>query len=243
MTERISFDFSDLDVVVTGASSGIGAATARAFIQSGANVTGTGTRATPERYPDIPDAIRYLSLNLKSPESIRAFTDAIDKVDILVNNAGMSDIHQPFEEAIQVNLISVYSICTALKEKLSLSSLQGGASIVNIASLLSTFAYISLAGYGAAKSGIVNLTKSLAEGWAPDNIRVNAVAPGNVHSVMTKKFEADDMANQHVINKTPQARWAEPEEIAYPILFLCSPGASYITGATLLADGGGSIRF
>ena len=243
MTKRITFDFTGLDVVVTGATSGIGAATARAFLRAGANVTGTGTRATPEGYSDIPGGIRYLQLNLKSPESIRAFTDAIDKVDILVNNAGMSDINQPFDEAIQVNLISVNSICTALKEKLSQSSLQGGASIVNLASLMSTFAYIGLAGYGAAKSGLVNLTKSLAEGWALDNIRVNAVAPGNVHSAMTKKFRGDEMTNQHVISKTPQARWGKPEEIADPILFLCSPGASYITGETLLADGGGSIRF
>ena len=98
-----------------------------------------------------------------------------------------------------------------------------------------------LPGYGAAKAGVVQLTKSLAAAWAADRIRVNAVAAGSVPTSMTATYANDAHWSKVVSDKTPLGRWGRREEIAHPILFLCSPAASFVTGHTLVVDGGYSI--
>jgi NAD(P)-dependent dehydrogenase (short-subunit alcohol dehydrogenase family) len=236
-----TFDFTDARVVVTGGTSGIGRATAEAFRAAGARVLVTGTKAALSDYPLSPRPFDYQPLELHRPESIARFAATVDAVDVLVNNAGHTMPQASFAEALQVNLTAVHDLTTRLHERLEASSLPGGASVVNLASMMSFFGSPWFHGYGAAKAAIVQLTRTLAAGWAKDRIRVNAVAPGSVPTAMTAPY-ADDPAIREMVNaKTPMGRWAEPAEIASAILYLSSSAATFVTGHTLVVDGGYSI--
>ena len=117
----------------------------------------------------------------------------------------------------------------------------GGASVVNLASMASYFGITIVPGYGAAKAGIVQMTKTLAAAWAADGIRVNAVAPGHVVTNMTKVMAESEEMSRPALERTPMGRWGEAGEISSSVLFLASSGASFITGQTLAVDGGYSI--
>lgn len=241
MSGTVRFDFSGRHVIVTGATSGIGYATAQAFIKADAQVVITGTRASAGEYKAIPAGATYRQLDLASNDSIARFTAAVDRVDVLINNAGATMPEATFAEGVQVNLLAVHEISTRLHDKLKASELPGGASVVNLASMMSYFGSPYFPAYGAAKAGILQLTRTFAAGWAKDGIRVNAVAPGSVPTGMTSRYADDPAIRELVNNKTPMGRWGEPEEIAESILYLCSSAASYVTGHTLVIDGGYSI--
>ena len=241
MAQTVSFDFSGASVIVTGGTSGIGHATAEAFLKGGARVLITGTRGSAGEYESIPKGAEYRQLNLESPDSVARFAGSVDLVDVLVNNAGHTMPQASFATTVQVNLMAVHDLSTRLHEKLKVSRLPGGASVVNLASMMSYFGSPWFPAYGAAKAGILQLTRTLAAAWAKDGIRVNAIAPGSVPTSMTAPFANDPAVHKMVNDKTPMGRWAEPVEIAAPILFLCSSAASFITGHTLVADGGYSI--
>lgn len=237
----IRFDFEGVLVIVTGGTSGIGAATARAFVDAGAQVTITGTRAAAADYEHVVAGCRYEPLQLAEPASIEAFAARAGPVDVLVNNAGHIMPDASFLDCLRVNLDAVHRLSSALYPRLATSRLDAGACVVNLASMMSFFGSPWLPGYGAAKAGVVQLTRTLAAGWAKERIRVNAVAAGSVPTRMTSKYAEDPEVAAMVNAKTPMGRWARPEEIAAPILFLCSPAASFITGHTLVVDGGYSI--
>lgn len=238
----IVFAFSDVNVIVTGGTSGIGLATARAFASAGARVTITGQRSSPADYRDSDlSGLEYRTLHLDDPASITAFAGTVEAVDILINNAGHVMPDADFAHAVQVNLNAVFQLSAALQPRLAQSTLRGGACIVNIASMMSYFGSPHMPGYGAAKAGIVQLTKTLAAGWAEHGIRVNAIAAGSVRTTMTATYADNPYWAKVVSDKTPLRRWAQPEEMAQPILFLCSAAASYVTGHTLVVDGGYSV--
>lgn len=244
MQHGITFDYTGVHVVVTGGTSGIGRAVADAFTAAGATVTVTGTRPALADYgiENVENAaLRYRQLRLDDAASVARFIEGVERVDILVNNAGQIMAEATFAEAVAVNLVAVHTISAGLHGRLKQSRLAGGASVVNLASMMSIFGSPHLPGYGAAKAGVVQLTMSLAAGWAQDGIRVNAVAAGSTVTAMTSAYANDPAVAAMVNAKTPLGRWARPEEMAGPILFLCSPAASYITGHTLVVDGGYSI--
>jgi NAD(P)-dependent dehydrogenase (short-subunit alcohol dehydrogenase family) len=241
MQRGITFDYAGAHVVVTGGTSGIGRAVADAFTAAGATVTVTGTRPVLADYGIEHPALRYRQLRLDDAASVARFINGIERADILVNNAGQIMAEATFAEAVAVNLVAVHTISAGLHGQLKESRLAGGASVVNLASMMSIFGSPHLPGYGAAKAGVVQLTMSLAAGWAQDGIRVNAVAAGSTVTAMTAAYANDPAVAAMVNAKTPLGRWARPEEMAGPILFLCSPAASYITGHTLVVDGGYSI--
>jgi len=235
------FDFSGARVVVTGGTSGIGRATADAFRAAGARVLVTGTKVTLADYALSGAPFDYQPLQLDRPESVERFAATIDAVDVLVNNAGHTMPQASFAEALQVNLTAVHDLTTRLHPRLRASALPGGASVVNLASMMSFFGSPWFHGYGAAKAAIVQLTRTFAAGWAADGIRVNAVAPGSVPTAMTAPYANDPAIREMVNAKTPMRRWAEPDEVAAAILFLSSSAATFVTGHTLVVDGGYSI--
>lgn len=242
------FDFSGSRVLVTGGSNGIGAGIARAFLDAGAVVSITGTRATASEYASDLSAYRYHALELTDPDAIERVAAAQGGLDILVNNAGATlpggrneYIPEVFEQALSINLFGAFRMATACKPLLAASALEGGASIVNLASMSSFFAVPMVPGYGAAKAAVVQMTKNLAVAWAADGIRVNAVAPGIVESNMTAPMKGIEALEKPQLDRTPLGRWGLPEDVAPAILFLASSSAAFITGQTLPVDGGYSI--
>jgi NAD(P)-dependent dehydrogenase (short-subunit alcohol dehydrogenase family) len=245
---RVTWDFSGCRVLVTGGTSGIGAGIASAFCEAGAEVTITGTRPGPSDYDGDLSGYTYHSLQMSDAEGIQRVAQAIDGLDVLVNNAGANlpggrDEYVPevFEEVVAINLFGAYRMALACKERLAASALDGGASIINLASMSSFFAVPMVPGYGAAKAGVVQMTKNLAVAWAPDRIRVNAVAPGFIETRMTAGMKGIEALEKPPIERTPMGRWGTSEDVAPAVLFLSSPAARFITGQTLPVDGGYSI--
>jgi 3-oxoacyl-[acyl-carrier protein] reductase len=243
-----SFDFGGSHVLVTGGSNGIGAGIARAFADSGAQVTITGPRASAEDYDADLSDYDYRPLQLTDHEAISALAGSLDSLDVLINNAGANlpggrNEWEPdvFEQSVAINLFGAFRLSLACKDLLVRSRLDGGAGIVNLASMSSFFAVPIVPGYGAAKAGIVQMTKNLATAWASDGIRVNAVAPGLIETNMTAPMKNIDALVEPQLARTALKRWGTPEDIAPPILFLASPAARFITGQTLAVDGGYSI--
>ncbi len=142
-----------------------------------------------------------------------------------------------FEQVIDANLNGVMRMCTACKPLLAASR----GSIVNIASMLTFFGGPRVPAYSASKGGIAQLTRSLAVAWAPDGIRVNAVAPGWIRTPMTQALQEDTARSAALLARTPMGRWGRPEDVAGPVLFLCSESAAFVTGAVLPVDGGYSV--
>ena len=240
-------DYAGAHVLVTGGTAGIGAGIAAAYRDAGAEVWITGTRACARDYADAMPGVRYLCMQLNDREQVEAAAAALPRLDILINNAGGNFVgdneFEPdvFARAVDVNLTGAYRLAHACRPKLAQSPLAGGASIIGLASMTSFFGTTYVPGYGAAKAGLVSLTKSLAMAWAGHNIRVNAVAAGFIVSRMMQAFIATPAMVEPAIARTPLGRLGTPADIAGAVLFLTSSAASFITGQTLAVDGGYSV--
>ncbi|MGA0191851.1 MAG: SDR family NAD(P)-dependent oxidoreductase [bacterium] len=229
-------------VLVTGGSSGIGAAIAQVFASNGDLVVATGaTKEEVERaqVQSESTAISFQELDVRDGSAVQACIDEIDSLDVLVNCAGVirrNAEHEPevFVDVIDINLNGSMRVCTAAREKLK----QRKGCIINTASMLSFFGGGLVPGYSASKGGIAQLTKSLAIAYAPDGIRVNAVAPGWIATQLTQALQEDRTRSEAILSRTPLGRWGEPADVAGPVLFLASDAARFVTGVVLPVDGG-----
>ncbi len=236
---RIAFDFSGLDVLVTGGTAGIGAGVAATFAASGARVTVTGTRASAQEYDCDLSGYRYEQFRADVADDAERLAARLDALDILVNNAGDTGAQpEDFMRTLDVNLGSVYRLSRACAPLLCKSTLEGGASVVNMSSFYAYYAHVFFPGYGAAKAAIVNLTQTLAAIWSKQVIRVNCVVVGSIASRMTEKYIVDGNVTPILAEHTLLDAWGDPSDIAGATLFLSSPAARFITGTSLAVDGG-----
>lgn len=249
MTNRAHFDFSGSTALVTGGTSGIGYATASLLRDSGATVTITGTRPGPQDYDDVNlSGLDYRQLSLTDDVGIAALAESFDTLDILINNAGANfpgglDESTPegFALSVQVNLLAPFTLTERLHAALKRSTAPGGASVVMLASMAAIRSVPVVPGYGSAKAGVLALTRNLAVKWAEDRIRLNTVVPGVVATRMTAPMDYVPEIKQEQVNHIPLGRFAEADEVASPILYLCTENASYCTGSALIVDGGYSV--
>lgn len=233
-------------VFITGGTSGIGAAIARAFAATGARVTATGAtlaeveaaQAWPANHP-----ITFRVLDVRQGAEVRAMVGEFPALDVLVNCAGVirreAELDpEVFAQTVDINLNGTMRVCAAARA--GLKARQG--CIVNTASMLSFFGGGLTPGYSASKGGVAQLTKSLAIAYAADGIRVNAVAPGWIATPLTQALQDDATRTAQILGRTPLGRWGQPEDVADPVLFLASPAARFITGVILPIDGGYLIQ-
>ncbi|HUY23381.1 MAG TPA: SDR family oxidoreductase [Acidimicrobiales bacterium] len=244
-----TFDYSGARVLVTGGSNGIGLGIATAFRDAGAEVAITGTRGSAGEYDHDLSGFAYHPCRLPDPGAVDAVAAALPGLDVLVNNAGQNlpggrSEYDPavFEEVVAVNLFSAFRMASACRPLLEASTVDGGASLVNLGSMASYFGIEFVPGYGAAKAGVVQMTKTLAVAWARHGIRVNAVAPGVIETNMTAIMMPHDAITKPILERTPMRRFGTPADIAPVVLFLASPAARYVTGQTLPVDGGFSVQ-
>jgi NAD(P)-dependent dehydrogenase (short-subunit alcohol dehydrogenase family) len=249
------FDLTGKGAFVTGASRGIGQVIAVALAEAGADValvarSEDGLADTASAITSMGRKAFVIPADVTSREAVdEAVTSAIDRlgeVDVVVNNAGGSNFMVTFRELrlagwdklMRLNLDSAVYVCHAFADHLLD---RGQGSVINVASVAGVASSPFLAGYGAAKAGLISLTKTLAVEWGGQGVRVNALCPGWTATDLNRNLWMDPTAGPATIATVPMARWAKPEEMAGPALFLASDASSYMTGQVLIVDGGQTI--
>ncbi|MFL6836146.1 MAG: SDR family NAD(P)-dependent oxidoreductase [Bradyrhizobium sp.] len=237
-------DFAGKQVLVVGGSSGIGNGIAQAFRAKGAGVHVCGTRAKASDYEPTEgshlEGLDYSQLDVSNAQAVENFRTSFDRLDVLVLAQGAVIYRRGefemdgFRKVVEVNLMSLMACATRFHAMLSAS--QGSLIIIS-----STAAYHSTMGnpaYNASKTGAVGLTRTLAQAWAENGIRVNGIAPGLVDTKMTKVTTSNPKRLEGAIERIPLKRLGTPADVAGAALFLASPLSSYVIGQTIVVDGG-----
>ena len=254
--ENSFFSLKGKVAIVTGGNGGIGKGITEGLAAAGSDVVvvARNQQKIQETVQEIERHFKTrvlgLSCDVSSQEEIQAMMqkvrDKFGKINILVNNAGMNIRKMPqdyepaeWDRVLDTNLRGPFLCCHAaypfMKETES-------GKIINIGSMTSIFGGAKLAPYGASKGGIVQLTKSLATAWAPDNIRVNAILPGWIDTDLTRQARKDiEGLHERVLDRTPSGRWGVPADLAGTAVFLSSAASDFVTGTAIPVDGGFSI--
>jgi 3-oxoacyl-[acyl-carrier protein] reductase len=230
--------------LVLGGSSGIGNGIARAFLEHRARVVVCGTRPSAADYlaqegSDL-SGLDYVALDVSSDGAVEAFVPPFERLDVLVCAQGTviykgGEFQMPgFRRVLDVNLLSVMACCLKFQPMLA----QSRGSIILLSSGGAFKATRGNPGYSASKGGLRLLTMTLGEAWARDGIRVNGIAPGYVDTKLTRVTRNHARRYEETLKEIPMGRWGTTEEMGGIALFLASPLASYVTGQTIIADGG-----
>ena len=252
MKEGVCIDLKNKVALVTGASRGIGKATAEKLAEAGCHVVLFSRKThlleeVKNRIQSLGSKASVVIGNVGVKEDVERLFDFIEneigKLDILINNAGISPHFCPFVNSpekdwhrmIDVNLKGVFYCCYKAFELLKKGE---DPAVVNVSSIAGLTGIANIAVYTATKGALTIFTKSLAVEWAPHGIRVNAICPGFISTDMTAGVEANERIREQLLARIPVRRFGKPEEVAQAVLFLVSPLASYITGHCLVVDGG-----
>lgn len=241
-------------VIVTGGNGGIGKGIAQGMVDAGARVAIIG------RKENVAEVAEELSVPEREAIGIRAdladrtqlnaaFGEAVEGLgglDVLVNSHGIARAEdateysiEMWDETIETNLTSVFELCQlAGRHMLS----QGYGKIISIASMYFFFGGLKVVAYSASKGGVAQLTKALCNEWAPHGINVNAIAPGYVKTNLNEHVWGDPVRSAEIVSRLPSGRWAEPEDLAGPAVFLASAASDYLHGVILPVDGGFMAR-
>jgi NAD(P)-dependent dehydrogenase (short-subunit alcohol dehydrogenase family) len=246
------FDLTGKNAFITGASRGIGRSIAVGLAEAGADValvarSADGLAETAAAVTAVGRKAFVIPADVTSREAVEeAVASAIEQlgeVDVVVNNAGGSNFMVSFrdlriegwDKLLRLNLDSAVYVCHAFAAHLLD---RGQGSVINVASVAGIASSPLLTPYGAAKAGLISLTKSLAVEWAGDGVRVNALCPGWTATDLNRNLWLDPTAGPATIATVPMRRWGKPEEMAGPAVFLASDASSYMTGQVLIVDGG-----
>lgn len=250
MTQAL-FDLSGRKALVTGASRGIGQQIAVALAGAGADIavtarsveglaaTKTLVEKTGVRCIALPQDVREIA---QSAAAVAAAAEALGGLDILINNAGFESVRPSmdvdealWDSIVDTNLKGAF-FCARAAGRIMAAA--GGGAIVNLCSLTSFVGIPTAVPYGASKTGLLGMTRALATEWAPQGIRVNAVAPGYFRTAMTEAFYENDDWQTRMLAKIPQGRFGGEGDIGGVTVFLCSDAAAYVTGHCIPVDGG-----
>ena len=239
-------DLKDKNIIVTGASGGIGNSIIKKLSESGANILASGTKIEKlEKLKSQFNNVKILKFDISQSEKIEDFIESASSelggnLNCLINNAGITQdnlaIRMTFDEwkkVIDINLTSTFLLSKFAIKKM-LKNKYG--KIINITSVVGHTGNLGQANYTASKAGLIAMSKSLAIEYAKKNININCISPGFIKTAMTDKI--DDKFKEIILSKIPSARLGEPEDIANAVLFLASNQSDYINGETLHVNGG-----
>lgn len=249
-----AFNLSGKVAIVTGCDTGLGQGMTLGLAQAGCDIVGVN-RKIPEETAAKVIALGRRFMAIQADLSKQdALDDIVSKtvaemgrVDILVNNAGtirredaLTFSEKDWDDVINLNLKSVFFLSQAVARQF-IAQGEGGK-IINIASMLSFQGGIRVPSYTASKSGVLGITRLLANEWATHNINVNAIAPGYMATNNTQQLRDDEQRSKEILDRIPAARWGTPEDLQGPVVFLASAASDYISGYTLAVDGGWLAR-
>jgi NAD(P)-dependent dehydrogenase (short-subunit alcohol dehydrogenase family) len=246
------FDLTGRTAFITGASRGIGKVIAIALAQAGADVAlaARSEEGLAEAAAEITALGRkafVLPLDVTRQDDVNAAVDEairlLGQLDIVVNNAGGSNFLVPmldmrisgWEKVLRLNLDATIYVCQAVGAHMTS---RGTGSVINVASVAGLSGSPGLISYGAAKAGVISVTKTLAVEWAPAGVRVNALCPGWTATDLNRNLWDSPDGGKSTVAGVPMGRWGRAEEMAGPALFLASEASSFMTGQTLVVDGG-----
>jgi NAD(P)-dependent dehydrogenase (short-subunit alcohol dehydrogenase family) len=232
-----SFSVAGQHVLISGGCGGIGSAFARAFLTHGARVTVTDLKPPPAEL-SAAGAV-FEPLDVTSDDAVNALAAKIDTLQVLIHCAGRLirwEEHKPevFREIVDIHLFGNVRLAAAFRPHLKAAR----GCLINIASMFSYFGAPHLPAYTSAKTAVVGLTRSLALAYQDDGIRVNAIAPGWIHTDISRPGRENTEFNGRLMQRLPIKRWADPDELAGTALFLASPASALINGVTIPVDGG-----
>ncbi|MCB2186543.1 MAG: SDR family oxidoreductase [Deltaproteobacteria bacterium] len=250
----ISYGLQDKVALVTGGTRGIGLALVRALLGEGARVATCARKeaelAALTQAMEAGDRLLTVPAHVAKEADVAALFAAVEerwgRLDLLVNNVGMNIMTPAVAEAdlglwrkiLETNLDGAFLCCRGAA---GLMKRSGGGAMVSLSSVAAHAAAAAMGIYGVAKAGVEMLTRVLAAELAPAGIRVNAVAPAMVKTDFSRPFWSDQALHDRIAGTIPLGRLAEPEDVMHPVLFLLSEGASFVTGQTLLVDGGSRV--